>query len=139
MTTDYLDGAAAIEAECFSHPTSRESLGKELESESSLYFAAVEDEKVIGYIGANVVLDECYIYNIVVTPEHRRRGVGTALITQVLNHCKRNSFSFATLEVRKNNAPARSLYSHLGFIEVGERRDYYSDPKENAILMTKYF
>lgn len=66
-------------------------------------------------------------------------GVGSALINELVTYGKKNNFSFLTLEVRESNENARSLYSKFGFIKVGERKNYYSEPTENAILMTKYF
>ena len=116
MTAAHLDGVCAIENACFAHPWSRQSIEAELDNETSLFYAAVEDGQVIGYIGMSFVLDE-------------------GLVT----HCRKNNFAFLTLEVRESNAPARSLYEKFGFIKVGERKNYYSDPTENAVLMTLYF
>ena len=139
MTAEHLDGVEALEKSCFSHPWSRQSLERELENEQSLFYAAVEDGQVIGYIGMSFVLDEGYIYNVAVDGNHRKNGVGSALIRTLVTHCKKEGFAFLTLEVRESNAAARSLYQHFGFIKVGERKNYYSDPTENAVLMTLYF
>ena len=139
MTAEHLDGVEALEKSCFSHPWSRQSLERDLENEQSLFYAAVEDGQVIGYIGMSFVLDEGYIYNVAVDGNHRKNGVGSALIRTLVTHCKKEGFAFLTLEVRESNAAARSLYQHFGFIKVGERKNYYSDPTENAVLMTLYF
>ncbi len=139
MSAEHLDGVEALEKSCFSHPWSRQSLERELENEQSLFYAAVEDGQVIGYIGMSFVLDEGYIYNVAVDGNHRKNGVGSALIRTLVTHCKKEGFAFLTLEVRESNAAARSLYRHFGFIKVGERKNYYSDPTENAVLMTLYF
>ena len=139
MTAEHLDGVEALEKSCFSHPWSRQSLERELENEQSLFYAAVEDGQVIGYIGMSFVLDEGYIYNVAVDGNHRKNGVGSALIRTLVTHCKKEGFAFLTLEVRESNAAARSLYQHFGFIKVGERKNYYSDPTENAVLMALYF
>ena len=139
MSAEHLDGVEALENACFSHPWSRQSLESELENEQSLFYAAVEDGQVIGYIGMSFVLDEGYIYNVAVDGNHRKNGVGSALIRTLVTHCKKEGFAFLTLEVRESNAAARSLYRHFGFIKVGERKNYYSDPTENAVLMTLYF
>ena len=139
MTAEHLDGVEALEKSCFSHPWSRQSLERDLENEQSLFYAAVEDGQVIGYIGMSFVLDEGYIYNVAVDGNHRKNGVGSALIRTLVTHCKKEGFAFLTLEVRESNAAARSLYRHFGFIKVGERENYYSDPTENAVLMTLYF
>lgn len=138
-TEAHLDQIAEIEAECFIHPWSKQSLQSEINNETSLFLSAVEDNKVIGYIGMSVVLDEGYIFNVAVSEKFRNQGVGSALINELVTYGKKNSFSFITLEVRESNNTARSLYSHFGFIKVGERKNYYSQPTENAILMTKYY
>ena len=139
MTAAHLDGVCAIENACFAHPWSRQSIEAELDNENSLFYVAVEDGQVVGYIGMSFVLDEGYFYNVAVKADCRKNGVGSALIQTLVTHCRKNNFAFLTLEVRESNAPARSLYEKFGFIKVGERKNYYSDPTENAVLMTLYF
>lgn len=139
MTSAHLDGVCAIENECFARPWSRKSLETALSDDTSLFYVAVEDGKVIGYIGMSFVLDEGYIYNVAVTQESRKKGVGSALIRTLVTHGKKNGFAFLTLEARQSNKAAISLYEHFGFIKVGERKNYYSAPVENAVLMTLYF
>ncbi len=139
LTERHIDGVLKIENECFSNPWSRESLISELNNPTSVFFAALEGEEVIGYIGMSAVIDEGYIFNVAVTKAQRHKGIGSALINGLLTHCKKNNFAFVTLEVRESNQKAVSLYSHFGFIKVGERKNYYRDPEENALLMTKYF
>ena len=139
MTAASLDAVAAIEAECFSHPWSKKSLEESLEKENSLFLVAVEDEKVIGYVGMEVIVDEGYIFNVAVSADYRRRGVGYALVRELVTYSMKNSLCFITLEVRESNSAAISLYSKFGFIKAGERKNYYSDPTEAAVLMTKYF
>lgn len=139
MTSVNLDDVYIIETECFSHPWSRQSLENELNNETSLFLVAKEENEVIGYIGMSIVIDEGYIFNVAVRESYRNMGVATALINELVTYGKKNNFCFITLEVRESNQPAISLYSKFGFIKAGERKDYYSNPKENAILMTKYF
>ncbi|MGN0502823.1 MAG: ribosomal protein S18-alanine N-acetyltransferase [Ruminococcus sp.] len=139
MTSGHLDDVYIIETECFSHPWSRQGLEEELNNETSLFLVAKEENEVIGYIGMSIVIDEGYIFNVAVREKYRKKGVATALINELVTYGKKNNFSFITLEVRESNLPAISLYSKFGFIKAGERKDYYSNPKENAILMTKYF
>ncbi|MEE1319200.1 MAG: ribosomal protein S18-alanine N-acetyltransferase, partial [Ruminococcus sp.] len=134
-----LESVYIIETECFSHPWSRESLESEIENQTSHFLVAIENNEVVGYIGMSIVIDEGYIFNVAVKENSRNKGVATALINELVTYGKKNNFCFITLEVRESNEPARSLYSKFGFIKVGERKDYYTDPKENAILMTKYF
>ena len=138
MTSGHLDDVYIIETECFSHPWSKQSLEEELNNETSLFLVAKEENEVIGYIGMSIVIDEGYIFNVAVREKYRNKGVATALINELVTYGKKNNFSFITLEVRESNLPAISLYSKFGFIKAGERKDYYSNPKENAILLTKY-
>lgn len=138
MTSGQLEDVYIIETECFSHPWSKQSLEEELNNETSLFLVAKEENEVIGYIGMSIVIDEGYIFNVAVRESYRNNGVATALINELVTYGKKNNFSFITLEVRESNMPAISLYSKFGFIKAGERKDYYSNPKENAILMTKY-
>lgn len=139
MTARHLDEVCAIENACFSHPWSRQSLEDALREDNNIFFVAAEHSAVMGYIGMSTVLDEGYVFNVAVAQPYRNKGVGTALIQMLVTYCKKNSFAFLTLEVRESNTPAISLYSKFGFIKVGERKDYYTDPKESAVLMTLFF
>lgn len=139
MDKTHLDGVCKIENQCFVHPWSRESISSELDNGNSIFLVMLEADRVIGYIGMNFVLDEGYIYNVAVDSDFRCRGVASALINELVTYGKKHNFAFLTLEVRESNLAARSLYSKFGFIKVGERKNYYSEPAENAVLMTKYF
>ena len=139
MTNAHLDSAARLEREGFSRPWSRESLESELNNPNSVFLAALDGEKTVGYAGMSVIVDEGYIFNVAVTSAYRRRGVGSALIRELVTYGKKNNLCFITLEVRRSNLAAISLYSGFGFVKAGERRDYYSHPTENAVLMTYYF
>lgn len=87
----------------------------------------------------SVVVDEGYIFNVAVDGTHRNRGIGSALVETLVTYAKKNNLCFLTLEVRESNKNARSLYEKFGFIKVGERKNYYSSPAENAVLMTRFF
>ena len=95
-------------------------------------------ESVLGYVGMMFVLDEGYISNVAVSPEHRRQGIASALIGELLRRAEELRLSFVTLEVRESNAPAIALYERFGFAPVGRRKGYYDAPKEDAILMTRF-
>ena len=139
MTAVQLEEVAQLEKKCFVHPWSAQSLESELANENSVFLTAVEDNRVVGYIGMNVVVDEGYIFNVAVDENYRKKGIGSALIRELVTFGKKNNLCFLTLEVRESNEAARSLYSKFGFIKVGERKNYYKDPAESAVLMTKYF
>ncbi|MBQ6387240.1 MAG: ribosomal protein S18-alanine N-acetyltransferase [Ruminococcus sp.] len=139
MTAARIDAVAALEQSCFVHPWSRQSLEDTISGKNAVFFAALEDGEVIGYAGMEVIVDEAYVFNIAVDERYRRRGTGYALVRELITYGKKYGLCFITLEVRESNVPAMSLYEKLGFIKVGERKEYYSDPTESAVLMTKYF
>ena len=129
---------AELEKECFSCPWSETSI-KEAMDNNTTYFVAQKGKKAIGYIGISVVLDEGYITNIAVSEKHRKKGIGTALINRVFSQARDQSLSFISLEVRKSNENAISLYTALGFKEEGIRKNFYDAPKEDALILTKRF
>ena len=110
MNAAHVDGVCALEKNCFVHPWSRQSIESALENEQSLFYVAVEEGQVIGYIGMSFVLDEGYIYNVAVSEAHRRKGVGSALIQTLVTHAKKNNFAFLTLEVRDGNRAEELLH-----------------------------
>ena len=93
----------------------------------------------MGYGSLSVILDEGYIIDIAVLKEYRRQKAATFILQAIVDFAKIKSLKFLTLEVRESNDAAISLYSKFGFLKVGERKNYYSDPKENAVLLTKTF
>ena len=140
MNADHLDEVAELERICFSTPWSRNMLAEELENACAAFLVAVDsDENVIGYAGLQVVVDEGYITNVAVDPSRRRQGVAAQLLQVFDNFAKGNQLSFLTLEVRPSNAAAIALYRGFGFREVGRRRNYYDLPKEDALILTKYY
>ena len=128
-----------IEQQSFSVPWTEQMLRVQLAPDSHVFLTAETADGVVGYVGMMYVLDEGYISNVAVEPGCRRRGVGEALIRELLERCRMRQLSFVTLEVREHNEPAIALYSKLGFVPVGLRKNYYEAPKENALLMTLTF
>ncbi len=127
-----------LEKLCFSVPWTKEMLLRQMPDAMHCLLTAQEGERVLGYVGMMHVLDEGYISNVAVAPTARRRGIGDRLIAALLRRCGELGLAFVTLEVRESNDPAISLYEKHGFRRVGLRKDYYEQPKENAILMTKF-
>ena len=119
-------------------PWTWQQLKSQLKDDSHEFICALDGERVTGYVGMMYVLDEGYISNVAVSPEHRRQGVADALISELLHRADELSLSFVTLEVRDSNAPARALYEKHGFKDVGRRKNYYDFPTEDAILMTTF-
>lgn len=139
MTAEHIPQIAALERACFSHPWSEDALRSELWNDSAVIIAAEgEDGTVLGYAGLQTVLDEGYINNVAVDQRFRRQGVADELIAAFVRFGQAR-LAFLTLEVRASNAPAIALYAKHGFVEVGRRKNYYDDPKEDAVLMTLEF
>ncbi|HIT32963.1 MAG TPA: ribosomal protein S18-alanine N-acetyltransferase [Candidatus Enterenecus stercoripullorum] len=139
MTAEHIPQIAAIERSCFSHPWSEEMLREELWNDSAAVIVAQgEDGSVLGYAGVNTVLDEGYINNVAVAECSRRQRVADGLIAALVRFGQAK-LAFLTLEVRASNAPAIALYAKHGFREAGRRKNYYDDPKEDAIIMTLEF
>lgn len=137
-TERWLPAIAALERQCFSDPWSVEMLRPELPDDSHEFLLAVEGEELLGYVGLMTVLDEGYLSNIAVSPEHRRQGIAEALLKALLMRARARKLAFVTLEVRAGNTPAQTLYRKLGFTEAGVRRGYYEHPREDAVLMTLF-
>lgn len=128
---------AEIERNCFSTPWTAEQVKNS--NDSTVFFLARVEEKVVGYGGMYTVLDEGYVTNIGVLPEFRRRGIGAKIVNELINFSNENSLSFLSLEVRVSNIAAIKLYKSFGFEEVGRRKNFYRLPNEDALIMTRYF
>ena len=141
MAAEHLDRLEQLGRVCFSRPWSKKMLAEELDNQCAAFLVAVEPEteKAVGYAGLLVVADEGYITNVAVDPSCRRQGVAAQLLQVFDNFAKGNHLAFLTLEVRPSNAAAIALYEGFGFREVGRRRNYYDLPKEDALILTKYY
>ena len=139
MDRSHVDQVAALERECFSLPWSETMLEDSLYDERASFIVAEDEEgNVIGYAGLHVVLDEGYIDNIAVEEAARRHGVASALLDVYCRFGEIN-LAFLTLEVRKSNTAAIALYEKHGFQQVGLRPGFYQKPREDAVIMTRYF
>ena len=141
MTADNLEELEKLERICFSRPWSRKMLAEELENQCAAFLVAEDSVsgRVLGYAGLMVVADEGYITNVAVFPEYRRQGIAAQILQVFLQFAAANHLAFLTLEVRPSNAAAIALYQGFGFEEVGRRKNYYDLPKEDALILTKYF
>lgn len=138
MTIDHINDVMTIEELCFTTPWSKAALIEEVKSNRlARYIVAVSSGKVIGYAGFWKIIDEGHITNIAVHPEFQGAGVGNCLMYNLLELARRENIKKLTLEVRAGNAKARNLYRKHGFTECGIRKGYYSDNKEDAIIMWK--
>lgn len=136
MEERHLDTLAEIEKACFHAPWSADMLREELGK--GIFLVAEQDGAVAGYVGCQTVLDEGYITNVAVSPDCRRQGIGRALIAELTERAKRAGLAFVTLEARASNAPAIMLYEGAGFRRVGVRKNFYTAPAEDAVLMTLF-
>lgn len=136
MSESHLGQVAKLETECFSTPWSEKALREELNNEFARFFVALCYGEVVGYIGAHNVLGEVYITNVAVFSEFRRKGIAEALIKRLVEITFTEGAEFITLEVRKSNIGAINLYTKMGFETVGKRKNFYENPREDALLMT---
>ena len=141
MNADHLEELEKLERMCFSRPWSKKMLAEELDNQCAAFLVAVEPEteQPVGYAGLLVVADEGYITNVAVFPEYRRQGVAAKLLAVFENFARGNHLAFLTLEVRPSNAAAIALYESFGFRQAGRRKNYYDLPKEDALILTKYY
>ena len=129
---------AKLEKICFSTPWSEASLLEALDNGTTL-FTAFYNKTIAGYMGISCILDEGYITNIAVFPNFRKKGIATAMLKNCINLAKEKKLAFISLEVRESNKKAIGLYEKLGFKTVGVRKNFYTNPCENAKIMTKRF
>lgn len=137
MTPAYLPAVATLERRCFpADPWSEGVFRSALDNPDTAVLLAEGAEGILlGYAVLYTVLDEGNLDNIAVAPEFRRQGVADALLSTLAGFA-RGHLARLFLEVRASNAPALSLYRKYGFAEVGRRKNYYDNPREDAILMT---
>ena len=138
MSSSHIEEIAKLEKECFSSPWSEDGLKSELDNAFARFFVALHKGEIVGYIGSHNILGEVYITNVAVFSRFRRNGVGKLIVEFLVEQMKSENAEFVTLEVRKSNVNAISLYEKCGFKKVGERKNFYEKPNEDAILMT-YF
>ncbi len=137
---EHLPDIFHIEQECFKIPWSNKDLEKDiLENKMSIYIVALYDGKVVGYAGMWHVITEGHITNIAVLEEYRNKGIGTKFLYKFDEIAKEKEMIGLTLEVRVNNLNAQKLYLKHGYKVEGMRKNYYSDTKEDALIMWKYF
>ncbi len=140
MNHSHIDSICELEKISFSSPWSREALEYQIDCSSSFFLTACEREsgRVIGYTGVQEIAGEAYITNVAVFPAYRRRGVAGALISKAASDSFERGCAFITLEVRRSNTAAVTLYEKLGFELSGARKNFYSDPPEDGLIYTLF-
>lgn len=139
MNASHVPQVAQLEQLCFADPWSEKSIASELTSKWSYWLVAVEDDRVVGYIGSQSSIDESDVMNVAVHPDYRRKGIAENLINHLVEELKNRGSHALLLEVRASNAPAIALYEKLGFMQVGCRKNYYHNPREDALILRKDF
>ena len=134
-------GICEIEKLCFAMPWSEESILHDVKENPVACWLVLDDGagRVIAYAGMWFVLDEAHVCNVAVHPDCRRLGYGRRIMDALMQLAMDNSMSMMTLEVRRSNLAAQNLYHACGFLDVGYRKRYYEDNKEDALIMYKEF
>ncbi len=132
-----LDGVLEVEDESFTNPWTRDMYAWELQNRSvcHIYVVRTPEHRVAGFCAFWLVFDEIHINNVALRPSLRGQGIGTALMQRVFAEARALGAKRATLEVRASNEGARRLYERLGFHVSGSRRNYYSNPVEDALIL----
>ncbi len=137
MRIQDLERVIEIENQSFSNPWSRDAFIYEMGSGISYPWVVEVDNKIVGYSIHWVIIDEAHLSNIAIDPLYRRMGIGRLLLEKVLESTKKMGAKFITLEVRASNSPAISLYKKMNFKVIGTRKNYYTNPLEDALIMMK--
>ena len=131
-----IETVAALEAQIFPDPWSVKSIQDTYGNKSALILGAYQEEALIGYVIFYYVLDEGEIARIAVSPQYRRQGVADQIFAGLLGFCAEKSIERILLDVRISNEPAIAFYRKSGFVEDGIRKNFYENPKEDALLMS---
>lgn len=138
LQLQYCEAVAEIAKESLPEHWSLAGIKDVLRYANNIYYVACDlSDEVIGFAGIMMVADEAELLNIAVSDSFRKRGTGQELLMKVLSKASEKGAKRMLLEVRKGNTPAISLYHKNGFVKLGERKDYYNNPKEDAIIMEK--
>ena len=137
MNESHVKAVAELEKLCFSDPWSENSVASELQNKLALWLVAEEESALAGYIGSQTCGEESDVMNVAVHPDFRRRGIAEALVNRLVEELKAIGSQCLTLEVRASNVPAIALYEKMGFAEIGRRKIYYRNPREDALIMRK--
>ncbi|MGG1398175.1 ribosomal protein S18-alanine N-acetyltransferase [Bacillus salipaludis] len=136
MREEDIDQILEVEHASFTTPWSREAFYNELNNNKfAVYIVLEEEDKIIGYCGAWIVIDEAHITNIAILPGYRGKRLGEALLQKMMSVAREMGAKSMTLEVRVTNQIAQSLYRKFGFQNGGIRKNYYSDNQEDALVM----
>lgn len=135
MRKEDLDQVCQIEQKIFSDPWSSMGFFTSMKENGNIYLVAEENHEILGYCGLWGVAGEGQICNVAVKEEARFRGIGYGMIKKLLETGREQGLTEFTLEVRESNLTAIRLYEKFGFVSEGIRKNFYDNPKENAVIM----
>lgn len=138
MNSSHVEGVFEVSKLSLKETWNKESIEKELSNKLAKYLVALDGDNVVGFVGMWIVFDEGDITNISVHPNYRKQGIGNLLMNNLISLCKENKINSLTLEVRESNIKAQNLYKKHEFKEEGLRKNFYDNPKENAIIMWRH-
>ncbi len=133
---EHLPLVAELEKETFSAPWTEKSLEFFLD-ELNFCMLLLEGEELASYCTVSTVLDEAQIINVATASSFKRMGMAVSVLNAVFDECKKRGIVSISLEVRESNEGAIALYKKLGFEQLGLRKNFYTDPTENALVMVK--
>lgn len=140
LKLEYCEAVYEIAKSCLPEHWSYDGVKDVLRYSNNIYYVALnEDGEVEGFGGIMIVADEAELLNIAVKKEYRRCGIADQLMDRLIEEAKKAGAVCMLLEVREHNAEAQSLYNKKGFSTAGIRRNYYSNPTEDAVIMRKSF
>lgn len=129
----------ALESSCFEYSWTEEQFRLGLERKAFQVLGYEEQGMLVGYLAYSLVLEEMEVLNLGVHPDFRRRGIGRALMLELMHRCREMEIKRGLLDVKESNHPAIALYESLGFKKVGVRKKYYPDTREDAHLYDMEF
>lgn len=139
MRKEDIEQVAELEREVFADAWSFQAILSAWEQKQTLLLSAFEDQELIGYVILYFVLEDGEIARIAVSEDHRRKGVASRMLREMKSLCKDNGIGKLLLDVRESNESAIAFYERHGFRRDGIRRNYYTKPSEDAILMSWIF
>ncbi len=133
-----LDDVMRIEQDSFSAPWTRKMFRDEFEGNPfASLFVSREAGTIVGHVCYWVIFQELHIMNLAVSPDYRRRGIASAMLTHAITYACTQGAHSAMLEVRASNVPAIAFYTQIGFQQIALREQYYSNPVEDAMILRR--
>lgn len=134
LGADDLDELIELEKKCFAYHWTPDQFRMGLEKGIFHILGTKVEGELVGYIAFSLIEDEMEILNLAVHPAHREAGLATALLGRAFEICRKKGIRKSFLDVKVSNSPAIGLYRKFGYNEIGVRRNYYPDTKEDALL-----